>query len=131
MDPKDRVLTASGDPQAGDVDVPEGEFETDSPGGESDEGEAADGGEGGEARPAAEGDAGQAAFDPYRRRRRRRRRRGRGRGPGPGVPGEGGGMLAVGRRLSGGEGPLRAARRAGRRREPAAHGGPGDREAPR
>ena len=54
MDPKDRVLTASGDPQAGDVDVPEGEFETDSPGGESDEGEAADGGEGGDARPAAE-----------------------------------------------------------------------------
>ncbi len=92
MDPKDRVLTASGDPQAGDVDVPEGEFEADSPGGESDEGEAADGGEGGEARPAAEGDAAQNAFDPYRRRRRRRRRRGRGRGPG--APGEGAGMIS-------------------------------------
>ncbi|MGZ6987702.1 MAG: hypothetical protein ACXVH0_01940, partial [Thermoanaerobaculia bacterium] len=65
MDPKNRVLTASGDPQAGEVDVPEGEFEADSPGGEGgdgDEGGASDGVEGGEPRPAADGEP-QNTFD--------------------------------------------------------------------
>ncbi|HEX7616057.1 MAG TPA: transcription termination factor Rho [Thermoanaerobaculia bacterium] len=103
MNPKDRVLTApDDDPRAVDA---EGEFETDSEGGESrgsggsgesresresDEGEA-DEGSPAEGQPAAEGDASQGgAFDPFRRRRRRRRRRGRGRAPGPGGSAEGG-----------------------------------------
>ncbi len=94
MDPKDRVLTAPGDSQRGDVDVPDGEFEADSAGPETEEGsEAAESNEGGDAQPAAEGE-GQNAFDPYRRRRRRRRRRGRGRGPGPAVAGDGSGTLS-------------------------------------
>jgi transcription termination factor Rho len=93
MDPKDRVLTASGDPQGDDVDAPESELDADSPTGEGDEGtEAPDRGEGGEVPTSAAGEA-QTAFDPYRRRRRRRRRRGRGRAPG--AQGDGVGMLSL------------------------------------
>ena len=73
MNPKDRVLTAPhDDPRVVDA---EGDFETEAPGRESDQGEALEGGSA-EGPPAGEGDASQGdAFDPFRRRRRRRRRR--------------------------------------------------------